>query len=126
MNDTVKPAGNNGWLVYGALGLSGFLIFGGAFAGTDCNVSNVQSRADTFYNGGLDYGIVVTADVKNNGSGGQINIEASLSTSEGNFQRVRQYLLEKGQETRVEFQFLEPTINVNTNDLQAVVRCVDA
>lgn len=113
------------WVIVGAVIVGGFVL-ANLNSGPSCEVSDISSRTEMLYINGLDYGVVVTAYVKNKGASGMVNIEALLSTSEGPFQRTRPYMLNTDQVSRVEFQFDEPSINVNPNDLQAVVRCASS
>jgi len=122
----VQQAGFKPWMIGAGAGAVGLVFLAAVGGGNACEVSNVSSRAEMLYIDGLDYGVIVTATVRNTGSDGTMNLDATLSTSEGTYQRARQTLLSADQSRQVEFQFDEPTINVNENDLQAVVNCTSS
>lgn len=117
------PDGAKPLLIGAGVGVIGLALLAGLAGGSSCEVTNVSSRTEMLYIDGFDFGVVVKATIKNTGSDGTMNILATLSTSEDTYERVRPAMLSAGEIRDVEFQFEEPTINVNEADLQAVVRC---
>lgn len=83
-------------------------------------VSNVTHQEHPeLINGQFDWGSEVACDVRNEAERGTLHITATLSTSEGQWSRSQDLLLEKGQTVHLTYFFQEPTINAT--NYQAVV-----
>ena len=83
-------------------------------------VSNVTHQEHPeLINGQFDWGSEVGCDVTNQAGRGTVHVTAMLSTSEGQWSRSQDLLLEKGQTVHLTYFFQEPTINAT--NYQAVV-----
>lgn len=87
-----------------------------------CKVIHVSQNEDTYYlKDDFDFGFTVNTKIENIGERGQIDILATLSTSEGVFKREQAVVFEKGQTFNLAYQFHEPTINATS--IQGRVIC---
>lgn len=88
----------------------------------DCRVLSVEVVPDTFIiNGNFDFGYAVKAVVRNAGKRGEVTIEAYLSSSEGNLKRTQSLVFDANQQSTLQYQFSEPTLNAS--GVQARVYC---
>jgi hypothetical protein len=101
-----------------ALGI-GLLAGCGAFRphGVVSNVNHEEHPE--LINGNLDWGSEVSCDVSNQSVRGTIHITVTLSSSEGQWTRTQDLLLDQGQSMHLTYFFQEPTINAS--NYQAVV-----
>lgn len=88
-----------------------------AFAVTGCNKSGTctvlshKAEEETFLiNGELDYGIVVNAKVKLEGSQRNVNVTSRLETNNGDISKSISISLRDGQIRDVQLQFSEPVL----------------
>ena len=115
---TARPrVGRRGALIFSfaAAPLGGCGLFGPR--GVVSNVTHQEHPE--LINGQFDWGSEVACDVANQAERGTIHITATLSTSEGQWSRSQNLLLEKGQTVHLTYFFQEPTINAA--NYQAVV-----
>lgn len=119
-------------LGYGLLGLLAFGLYaawkdnGGSLESltskADCRVLAVQAVPDSYLiRENLDFGYTIQTRVRNVGEHGQMSIKATLSTSEGNFERTQTLTFNTNQEATLSYQFPEPTINAS--GIQPRVTC---
>ena len=77
---------------------------------------------DTFLvNGDADFGYWVKATLTNAGPNGDVSIQATLTTSEGEWWRSQRMFLRQDQPMPVSFSFPEPTINAT--NVQGKIGC---
>lgn len=109
------------FLVAAGLGIAAFLK-GFSMAHKNCSVDSIEITRDTFFiDGDYDAGFIVKFNVKNFGNTGLINSKVRLSTSEGDFERATQRLINSGESQILRVDFPEPTINAK--DIQAIATC---
>jgi hypothetical protein len=102
-------------LSFAAASLGGCGLFGPR--GVVSNVTHQEHPE--LINGQFDWGSEIACDVRNQAERGTIHITATLSTSEGQWSRSQDLVLEKGQTIHLTYFFQEPTINAT--NYQAVV-----
>lgn len=101
-----------------ALGI-GLLVGCGSFRPHGV-VSNVNHQEHPeLIDGNLDWGSEVSCDVSNQSVRGTIHVTVTLSSSEGQWTRTQDLLLDQGQSMHLTYFFQEPTINAS--NYQAVV-----
>lgn len=106
-------------LIAGLLAAIGILAGCGPF-GPHGVVSNVNHEEHPqLVDGNLDWGSEVSCDVTNQAVRGTIRITVTLSSSEGQWARTQDLLLDQGQSMHLTYFFQEPTINAS--NYQAVV-----
>lgn len=106
-------------LIAGLLAAIGILAGCGPF-GPHGVVSNVNHEEHPqLVDGNLDWGSEVSCDVTNQAVRGTIHITVTLSSSEGQWTRTQDLLLDQGQSMHLTYFFQEPTINAS--NYQAVV-----
>ena len=88
-----------------------------------CDVANIEITADTFLiDGSFDAGFALTADVVNSGDAAALfRVVATLSTSEGDFKRTQEIVLQPEVTRALQYGFHEPTVNAFTS--QGRVAC---
>jgi hypothetical protein len=64
-----------------------------------------------FTSDGLDYGVTVTATIKNVGKDGSLAISPEISTSEGEWERTQHIHFAANETKTLSWFFAEPTIN---------------
>lgn len=89
----------------------------------DCRILSTDSVADSYLiNDNPDFGYTVRAVIHNVGQEGPIKVQASLSTSEGNFERLQELTFQTNQQLQLSYQFSEPTINAT--GIQSQIACI--
>lgn len=90
--------------------------------GAQCEVLHQSANYTSFViNEQWDYGYLVEGAIKNIGEEGQVNVVATLSSSEGIFERVQSFSVAANEELSVDYQFPEPTLN--STNVQYAIRC---
>ena len=103
-----------------SIALSIVMLTGCGSFGPHGMVANVNHEEHPeMINGNLDWGSEVSCDVTNQAARGTIHVTVTLSTSEGEWTRTQDLLLDQGQSMHLTYFFQEPTINAS--NYQAVV-----
>jgi hypothetical protein len=90
--------------------------------GPRCEVLQVNVAEHIFSTKGeSDYGFVIVAPVKNHGIKGVINVDLTLETTQGDFQRKFQGEFDAGENKNIQGEFQEPTLGVA--DVKGRVKC---
>jgi hypothetical protein len=71
-----------------------------------------------FINGQLDFGYEYALTVTNAGDQGDVSVRLTLSTSEGRFKRDQRLTFAQGESKRLSYFFQEPTVNVDSKNVQ--------
>lgn len=107
--------------------MAAFVLIG---AGTDetisssarCKVESVKVEPEVVVtNGEPDAGYKVLVEVSNSGEEGAVKVTARLSSSEGEWTKVRHVTMDAGSRDTLAFLFPEPTINAT--DIRAHGTC---
>jgi hypothetical protein len=111
----------NGRRISLALALLGLVLLTSCTSGPRGIVSNIsREEHPALIAGEMNWGAEVGFDLRNNGKRGVIQIVVVLSSSEGQWSRKQDLVLEAGELRHLAYFFHEPTINVT--NLQAMVR----
>ncbi len=108
-------------------GVAALVLFGGRLSeAPGCEVGDVEISGDTFFvDGRLDAGFALTARIANRGDAAALfKIVATLSTSEGDFERTQELVLQPGVTRAVQYGFHEPTVNSVTSQGRVSCRAV--
>jgi len=71
--------------------------------------------------GEFDAGYAVETILRNASGTGEVGVVAILSTSEGNFRRAQNIVIEEGKSVKLRYEFHEPTINAD--NVQGQISC---
>jgi hypothetical protein len=87
-----------------------------------CEVHEVQVAANSFVvRNQMDFGYTLKGIVRNSGPDATLQLVATLSTSEGEYQRARSLYFKSGGVMNVSFDYHEPT--VNAANIQGRIGC---
>lgn len=93
-------------------GIAAAFLAGCGLFGPHGVVTNITHQEHPeLINGQFDWGSEVAFDLANQSERGTVHITVTLSTSEGQWSRTQDLLLEKGQTVHLTYFFQEPTIN---------------
>jgi len=95
---------------------------GAAQSKADCAILGVTTSADTYFvQDEPDFGYTVRTIIHNRGQAGVVRVKATISTSEGNFERAQSIDFDANQQSTLAYQFSEPTLNAT--NIQSVIHC---
>ena len=83
-----------------------------AITKADCVVISAKAHVDTYFiSGNPDYGVTVSARIKNIGDQGDVFVTSNISSSDGNYERKRTIAMKAGEVRKIAFHFEELTVN---------------